>query len=224
MVQNNITVTEGDDAGPPPNIQIPLNIRQIINEENNKYNMHTLARSPFYRRHDGKKTRRYPVPVRDRNKNELWIKVHSVVPLNIVIPFSDARVPFLVSYESYQPNEYTGFTLASLRIFLHSTFIAPSEDDLTLSREEMADFQNPVGRTGLRGRGVLHQWGENKQLVILIWRWLRDQNGENVTKGGQEMIQVLGIRKTKYLHWQLPKVFIDDEIDVDYQVGYELSK
>ena len=87
----------------------------------------------------------------------------------------------------------------------------------------MADFQNPVGRTGLRGRGVLHQWGENKQLVILIWRWLRDQNGENVTKGGQEMIQVLGIRKTKYLHWQLPKVFIDDEIDVDYQVGYAFS-
>ena len=83
-MQNNITVTEGDDAGPPPNIQIPLNIRQIINEENNKYNMHTLARSPFYRRHDGKKTRRYPVP--------------------------DARVPFLVSYESYQPNEYTGLT------------------------------------------------------------------------------------------------------------------
>ena len=70
MVQNNITVTEGDDAGPPPNIQIPLNIRQIINEENNKYNMHTLARSPFYRRHDGKKTRRYPVPGRDSTKHK----------------------------------------------------------------------------------------------------------------------------------------------------------
>ena len=89
MVQNNITVTEGDDAGPPPNIQIPLNIRQIINEENNKYNMHTLARSPFYRRHDGKKTRRYPVPVRDRNKHQLWTIIYglSSFELKFVIAF-----------------------------------------------------------------------------------------------------------------------------------------
>jgi len=181
MVQNNITVSEGDDAGPPPNIQIPLNIRQIINDENSKYEMHILARLPNYRRHDGQKVRRYPVP--------------------------DARVPFLVAYESYQPNHYTAPVRSDLDL------AAPN-----LSKDEMADFENPVGRTGLTGRGVLQQWGDNKQLVILIWRWLKDQNGENVTKGGQEMIQVLGIRKTKYLHWQLPKVFIDDDIDVDYQV------
>ena len=71
MVQNNMTAHEGDEAGPLPNIQIPLNIRQILNDENNRFAMHFLARSPFYRTLDNKKVRRYPVP--------------------------DARVPFLQS-------------------------------------------------------------------------------------------------------------------------------
>jgi len=31
------------------------------------------------------------------------------------------------------------------------------------------------------------------------------------------MIQVLAIRKTRYLQWQLPKVFADDEVDLPAQ-------
>ena len=180
MVQSDITVKEGDDAGPPPNIQIPLNIRAILQQENNRFKIHNLARQPFYTTHDGTKIRRYPVP--------------------------DARVPFLTAYDSYQPNEYT------------ATHDDESVDSIKLSRDEMRDFENPVGRTGLRGRGVLHNWGENRQLVILIWKWLKDQNGENITRGGQEMIQVLGIRKTKYLHWQLPKIFLEEDENIEFQV------
>ena len=32
------------------------------------------------------------------------------------------------------------------------------------------------------------------------------------------MIQVLGIRKTKYFHWQLQRIFLEDDIDVDYRI------
>ena len=31
------------------------------------------------------------------------------------------------------------------------------------------------------------------------------------------MIQVLAIRKTKYLNWQLPKAFMDDDVEIPFQ-------
>ena len=31
------------------------------------------------------------------------------------------------------------------------------------------------------------------------------------------MIQVLAIRQTRYLNWQLPKAFLDDEVETPFQ-------
>ena len=31
------------------------------------------------------------------------------------------------------------------------------------------------------------------------------------------MIQILAIRKTKYLNWQLPKAFMDDDLEIPIQ-------
>jgi hypothetical protein len=56
-----------------------------------------------------------------------------------------------------------------------------------LESEVMDEFQNPIGRTGIRGRGRLQNWGENKQLILLIWRWLKDGDGVNMTKGIVEL-------------------------------------
>ena len=57
MVQSDITIKEGENAGPPPNVQIPLNMRQILHEESSKFRMHKMARLPFYRCMDGVKLR-----------------------------------------------------------------------------------------------------------------------------------------------------------------------
>jgi hypothetical protein len=67
MVQNDITIKEGENAGPPPTVQIPLNIRQIMNNESESLRLHKMARTPFYTKeedngHHHMKIRRYPVP------------------------------------------------------------------------------------------------------------------------------------------------------------------
>lgn len=36
---------------------------------------------------------------------------------------------------------------------------------------------NPIGRTGLRGRGLLGRWGPNHAADPIITRWKRDPDG-----------------------------------------------
>lgn len=38
--------------------------------------------------------------------------------------------------------------------------------------------QNPIGRTGLCGRGLLGRWGPNHAADPIVTRWKRDENGE----------------------------------------------
>lgn len=37
---------------------------------------------------------------------------------------------------------------------------------------------NPVGRTGLRGRGLLGRWGPNHAADPIITRWKRTESGD----------------------------------------------
>lgn len=41
--------------------------------------------------------------------------------------------------------------------------------------------QNPIGRTGLCGRGLLGRWGPNHAADPIVTRWKRDENGEVVS-------------------------------------------
>lgn len=37
---------------------------------------------------------------------------------------------------------------------------------------------NPMGRTGISGRGVLGRWGPNHAADPVVTRWKRHENGE----------------------------------------------
>ncbi|CAG2113248.1 unnamed protein product, partial [Medioppia subpectinata] len=39
---------------------------------------------------------------------------------------------------------------------------------------------NPIGRTGLRGRGALHRWGPNHYVILIITRWQSLKTSNNV--------------------------------------------
>nr|XP_031316590.1 transient receptor potential cation channel subfamily M member 2 isoform X1 [Camelus dromedarius]XP_031316591.1 transient receptor potential cation channel subfamily M member 2 isoform X1 [Camelus dromedarius]XP_031316592.1 transient receptor potential cation channel subfamily M member 2 isoform X1 [Camelus dromedarius]XP_031316593.1 transient receptor potential cation channel subfamily M member 2 isoform X1 [Camelus dromedarius] len=63
---------------------------------------------------------------------------------------------------------------------------------------------NPMGRTGLRGRGGLSCFGPNHTLQPVITRWKRNQDGAICRKSIKKMLEVLAVRPPLSEHWALP--------------------
>lgn len=72
---------------------------------------------------------------------------------------------------------------------------------------------NPIGRTGLRGRGWLWRWGPNHAADPIVTRWLRDINDESVivthemTK--KPILQFVAIERTDGGGWAIPGGMVD---------------
>nr|XP_020023452.1 transient receptor potential cation channel subfamily M member 2-like isoform X2 [Castor canadensis] len=63
---------------------------------------------------------------------------------------------------------------------------------------------NPMGRTGLRGRGSLRWFGPNHTLHPVITRWRRNQDGAICRKSIKKMLEVLVLKHPSSEHWALP--------------------
>lgn len=69
---------------------------------------------------------------------------------------------------------------------------------------------NPVGRTGLRGRGVLGRWGPNHAADPIVTRWKR-LNGEIVRDqiSCKPVLQFVAIRRRDCNEWAIPGGMVD---------------
>ncbi|XP_027982364.1 transient receptor potential cation channel subfamily M member 2 isoform X4 [Eumetopias jubatus] len=63
---------------------------------------------------------------------------------------------------------------------------------------------NPMGRTGLRGRGSLGCLGPNHTLQPVITRWRRNQDGAICRKSIKKMLEVLVVKHLLSESWALP--------------------
>uniref|UniRef100_A0A8I3PHN0 Transient receptor potential cation channel subfamily M member 2 n=1 Tax=Canis lupus familiaris TaxID=9615 RepID=A0A8I3PHN0_CANLF len=63
---------------------------------------------------------------------------------------------------------------------------------------------NPMGRTGLRGRGSLSCFGPNHTLQPVITRWRRNQDGAICRKSIKKMLEVLVVKHPVSESWALP--------------------
>ncbi|XP_065798979.1 transient receptor potential cation channel subfamily M member 2 isoform X3 [Muntiacus reevesi] len=63
---------------------------------------------------------------------------------------------------------------------------------------------NPMGRTGLRGRGDLSCFGPNHTLQPVITRWRRSLDGAICRKSVKKMLEVLVVKRGHSEHWMLP--------------------
>ncbi|MXQ82247.1 hypothetical protein E5288_WYG010932 [Bos mutus] len=66
---------------------------------------------------------------------------------------------------------------------------------------------NPMGRTGLRGRGDLSCFGPNHTLQPVITRWRRSLDGAICRKNVKKMLEVLVVKRGPSEHWMLPGGF-----------------
>ncbi|XP_031748827.1 ADP-ribose pyrophosphatase, mitochondrial isoform X4 [Xenopus tropicalis] len=80
--------------------------------------------------------------------------------------------------------------------------------------------RNPVGRTGVKGRGLLGRWGPNHAADPLITRWKQDSDGRRVTdKGtGKPILQFVAIQRKDCGQWAIPGIYrgyVDDPRNTD---------
>ncbi|KAL1460319.1 hypothetical protein MTO96_043362, partial [Rhipicephalus appendiculatus] len=70
---------------------------------------------------------------------------------------------------------------------------------------------NPIGRTGLRGRGALPRWGPNHYVLFIITRWQRAK----VHLVGGRGLEVVLMRVFRTDHFSLPGDFVPGEAKYD---------
>ncbi|CAF1295616.1 unnamed protein product [Rotaria sordida] len=91
-----------------------------------------------------------------------------------------------------------------------TTWIATSEDKISSVYRldnQLSIPLNPMGRTGVRGRGALIRWGPNKSIMAVITRW-KKHHDQFAVIDGQRILETL-VFKDKYTNdWKLPEAKI----------------
>ena len=67
-----------------------------------------------------------------------------------------------------------------------------------------------MGRTGIKGRGVLGKWGPNHAADPILTRWLRDGNGKKILNQDTRLpiLEFVGIMRRHGGEWAIPGVIM----------------
>lgn len=65
---------------------------------------------------------------------------------------------------------------------------------------------NPIGRTGLKGRGLLGKWGPNHAADPIVTRWKRGKGHE---RSGKPVLQFVAIKRRDGGEWAIPGGMVD---------------
>ncbi|XP_059351902.1 ADP-ribose pyrophosphatase, mitochondrial-like isoform X1 [Daphnia carinata] len=153
----------------------------------------------------------------------------------------DDKVKWSVPWPEYNPTEYTSPSLqgqpwADLEI---SEQFAPTfnqmerkDDHVVRNRVSyVGDYKvingypiNPVGRTGIKGRGLLGHWGPNHAADFIVTRWLRDRvNGQQILNEDSKkpILQFIGIQRRHGNEWAIPGGMVDAGEEPDHAAQRE---
>ncbi|XP_037385636.1 ADP-ribose pyrophosphatase, mitochondrial isoform X2 [Talpa occidentalis] len=140
-------------------------------------------------------------------------------------PVPDEKVSWLAEWNDYKPVEYTadsvlaGPTWADPLIGESNFSPKFNDKDGNVERKSQAGPyeieggkpKNPVGRTGLAGRGLLGRWGPNHAADPIITRWKRDSCGNKITHpiSGKNILQFVAIERKDCGEWAIPGGMVD---------------
>ncbi|XP_066050169.1 transient receptor potential cation channel subfamily M member 2 isoform X5 [Chamaea fasciata] len=181
----------GEDV-PPVGSSKALDTKEIDLEgkpEESQPPYHVLARNLLY---PGSHTLRFPVP----DEKVPWeVDFPLYNPPAFSADHKDMAVqdPFSLSLESLLKINYNTMDGLIDRQSFHGLYAV--QDGLPL---------NPMGRTGLRGRGRLHCFGPNHALHPVVTRWRRNLDGSIIRKSLKKMLEVLVAQYPLSDVWALP--------------------
>ncbi|XP_042545366.1 ADP-ribose pyrophosphatase, mitochondrial-like [Dipodomys spectabilis] len=135
------------------------------------------------------------------------------------------KVSWLVEWREYNPVEYTASLVLARPQWadpqLGERNFCPrfNERDGNVERRSQEGFyevrngrpKNPVGRTGMSGRGILGRWGPNHALEPIVTRWKRDSMGNTVTHpvSRKNILQFVAIKRKDCGKWAIPGGMMD---------------
>uniref|UniRef100_A0A914W6S8 Nudix hydrolase domain-containing protein n=1 Tax=Plectus sambesii TaxID=2011161 RepID=A0A914W6S8_9BILA len=151
----------------------------------------------------------------------------------------DEKVPWSASFPDYKPKDYTdpkskGKDWADPDIDDSDFHPKWNSIDGKIDRKshigeyDIVDGrpQNPLGRTGLKGRGTLGKWGPNHAADPIVTRWKRDDNDKKVTSeaSGKPILQFVAILRGDVKQWAIPGGMVDPGEAVSATLRREFSE
>ncbi|XP_076473042.1 ADP-ribose pyrophosphatase, mitochondrial-like [Babylonia areolata] len=136
----------------------------------------------------------------------------------------DDKVAWRTRFPDYKPVDYTspgvlaGPVWADVDVRTENTPI-PKWNSLDgkvdrrshTGRYEVVDKcpRNPMGRTGVTGRGRLGRWGPNHAADPIVTRWKRDSQGKIQEKSGRRVAQFVAVQRRDTKDWAIPGGMVD---------------
>lgn len=159
------------------------------------------------------------------------------------LQFSDDKVPWHIEFLDYKPTEYTTTKI-------QKNPKADSNDPSTITKFNQLDGKidrrsftghyyidpetnrprNPIGRTGMTGRGRLYHWGPNHAGDPVVTRWKRDKNGSivyrrlNVYERPKPVLEFVAIQRRDTKQWALPGGMVDPGEEISETVKREFRE
>ncbi|KAM4698187.1 ADP-ribose pyrophosphatase, mitochondrial isoform 2-T2 [Rhinophrynus dorsalis] len=140
-------------------------------------------------------------------------------------PVPPEMVSWSVDWPEYDPVEYTAPSVLARPPWadppLSEAVFSPQFNALdgSVQRESLSGIykvdngtpKNPVGRTGITGRGLLGRWGPNHAADPIITRWKRDAEGQKVMDpaSGKPILQFVAIQRKDCGQWAIPGGMVD---------------
>ncbi|EDV21714.1 uncharacterized protein TRIADDRAFT_30196 [Trichoplax adhaerens] len=135
-------------------------------------------------------------------------------------PVPDDKVDWAVEWLEYSPIDFTSSSVLAMppwadveiRPTNSENFLKFNSIDGNVDRKSgFGDYslidgipRNPIGRTGIRGRGVLGRWGPNHAADPITTRWKRDDDGNVVSYNDNPVLEFVAIKRQDNGQWALP--------------------
>jgi len=85
--------------------------------------------------------------------------------------------------------------------------------------------RNPIGRTGIVGRGMLGKWGPNHAADPIVTRWKRDAKGEKVLHADKKpILEFVAIQRGDTKEWAIPGGMVDANEEVSLTLKREFNE
>lgn len=127
------------------------------------------------------------------------------------------KVPFTIPYPEYCPVTFTAISVLNRPVWADNESTKGIQFNIQDVNTNRVSYygpykvveglpMNPIGRTGICGRGLLGKWGPNHAADPIVTRWKRNANKEIVKDKttGKSILEFVGIKRRDTGEWALP--------------------